>query len=102
VLESRLAGERNAANKGAGSERTGEEDGERAARPTGAVAPRSWAEQMLDDISGQIDDEEQAVVRIQAVHRGKLARKRRLRAKMQSLHRLNQATAGVAAAVVSS
>lgn len=101
VLESRLAGERNAANKGAGGERTGEEDGERAARPTGAVAPRSWAEQMLDDISGQIDDEEQAVVRIQAVHRGKLARKRRrLRAKMQSLHRLNQATAGVAAAVV--
>ena len=56
----------------------------------------SWAEQMVLDIGLQIEEEEeQAAVRIQAIHRGKLARKKqRLQTKMRAVHLLQRAGVG--------
>lgn len=45
-----------------------------AVEPAEPVVATDWASRIVDDIGQQIDEEEEAVVRTQAVQRGKLGR----------------------------
>ena len=84
----------------AGGEANGNLDGSAHSEDAVLAPPAtSWAEQMVLDIGLQIEEEEeQAATRIQAIYRGKLARKKqRLRTKMRAVHLLQRAGVGIPA-----